>query len=188
MSHSRSFLNAFRDAGRGVPVPAGGRAARAPPRPVRPDRAARHDSVGARGDDRASARARVACVLLARHAMLPDTGTWRRVTVDTVAALPELSAVFEVANLVRTVLYIGAAEGNLRAGVDTLLRTPGRLPQAAGGYWVRWEATDAEAELLEKRLAAFRASRGGVVPPGNRETRERSATRFRMAAAARHAA
>jgi hypothetical protein len=127
-------------------------------------------------------------VLLVSLAMLPDTRSWRRVTVDTVAALPELSAVFEVANLVRTVLYIGAAEGNLRARIDTLLHAPGRLPQAAGGYWVRWEATDAEAELLEKRLAAFRASRGGILPPGNREQREQPATPLRVAAAARDAA
>jgi len=109
------------------------------------------------------------------------------VTVDTVAALPEMSAVFEVANLVRTVLYIGAAEGNLRAQVGRLLREPGRLPQAAGGYWVRWEATDAEADLLERRLAAFRASRGGALPAGNRETRV-PAPATRVASAARHAA
>jgi hypothetical protein len=120
--------------------------------------------------------------------MLPDTGSWRRVTVDTVAALPELSAVFEVANLVRTVLYIGAAEGNLRARVDTLLRTPGKLPQAAGGYWVRWQPTEGEAALLEERLATFRASRRGALPPGNRETRERIPLPVRAAAAARRAA
>lgn len=113
--------------------------------------------------------------------MLPDTGSWRRLDVDTLAGLPEVSAVFEVATLVRTVLYIGGAEGNLRQRLGALLHDSGRLPPAAGGYWVRWElaSTATEGDLLEQRLAAFRGARGGQLPPGNRATRQPAATPLR---------
>lgn len=116
-----------------------------------------------------------------------DTGTWRRLSVDTLAALPEEPAVFEIASLVRTVLYIGAAEGNLRARLGTVLREPGRLPQVAGGYWVRWESVAAEDDVLARRLAAFRDAHHGAVPPGNRENRDPSVVALRPTTS-RHAA
>ena len=47
--------------------------------------------------------------------MITDTRNWRRLTAETIADLPEAGAVFEVANLVRTVQFIGSASGNLRA-------------------------------------------------------------------------
>ena len=49
--------------------------------------------------------------------MIPNTRSWRRLTAETIADLPETGAVFEVANLVRTVQFIGKASGNLRARV-----------------------------------------------------------------------
>jgi hypothetical protein len=39
--------------------------------------------------------------------MNTEHAIWRRLTPDTIAELPEAGAVFEVANLVRTVHYIG---------------------------------------------------------------------------------
>ena len=77
---------------------------------------------------------------------------------------------FEVANLVRTVHYIGAAGGNLRARLATYAREQMKLVPAPGGYYVRWEQATSEDEALARRLASYRARHSGLLPVGNRET------------------
>ena len=57
----------------------------------------------------------MARVLLKPRSMNQEPSRWRRLTPAAIAALPEAAAVFEVANLVRTVKFIGSAGGNLRA-------------------------------------------------------------------------
>lgn len=101
--------------------------------------------------------------------MHPDTTTWRRLTPDVVAELPEAASVFEVGNLVRTILYIGAADGNLRARLATLSLEQTRLPACAGGYFFRYELAAREQETFATRLAAYREHHGGELPAGNRE-------------------
>lgn len=107
-----------------------------------------------------------------------NPNAWRRLTPETIAQLPEAAAVFEVANLVRTVQYIGTAEGNLRARVAEIAAQASRLPPSAGGYYVRWEPTAAETEALEQWLTAFRTFHRGATPSGNAE----APTRLRVAA------
>ena len=101
--------------------------------------------------------------------MMLDTTSWRRLTPDTVADMPEAGAVFEVGNLVRTVLYIGAAEGNLRARLAALSLEQTKLPASAGGHYFRYQATEHESEALARRLAAYREGHGGELPGANRE-------------------
>jgi hypothetical protein len=101
--------------------------------------------------------------------MHPDTTTWRRLTPDIVAELPESAGVFEVGNLVRTVLYIAAAEGNLRSRLAALSLEQTRLPACAGGYYFRYEVAVHEEDALAARLAAHRAEHSGELPAGNRE-------------------
>jgi len=120
----------------------------------------------------------VACPLLPIARMYNHPSTWRHLNPETIAQLPETAAVFEVANLVRTVRYIGTAEGNLRARVATIAAQTDKLPPSAGGYYVRWEPTTAEAETFEKRLDAFRTLHRGAMPAGNVE----SAPHLRVAA------
>lgn len=76
---------------------------------------------------------------------------------------------FEVGNLVRTVLYIGSAEGNLRARLAALSFEQAKLPPSAGGYYFRYQATEHEPETLACRLADYREGHGGELPGGNRE-------------------
>jgi len=98
-----------------------------------------------------------------------DSTNWRRFTPDIIAELPEAAGVFEVGNLVRTVLYIGAADGNLRSRLTALSIEQSRLPASTGGYFFRYELTGHEQETVATRLATFREHHGGQLPAGNRE-------------------
>jgi hypothetical protein len=97
-------------------------------------------------------------------------GRWLPLTPEIVAVLPEDAGVFEVSNLVRTVLYIARAEGSLRTRLATLAHPNHTLPRLAGGYYFRYELGQSEEELHAARLAEYCAGHGGVVPPANRET------------------
>jgi hypothetical protein len=98
-----------------------------------------------------------------------NTMTWRRLNPDMIAELPEAAGVFEVANLVRTIVYIGAADGNLRARLGTLSVEQTKLPACAGGLFFRYQLTAKETETLASELATYRAQHGGELPAGNRE-------------------
>ena len=101
--------------------------------------------------------------------MKSNTTCWQRLTPDLVAELPEATAVFEVGNLVRTVLLVGAAGGNLRARLSAISLEQTKLPPSAGGYYFRYETTAHEPETLAHRLADYRAAHAGELPTGNRE-------------------
>jgi hypothetical protein len=99
-----------------------------------------------------------------------DPNAWRRLNPETIAQLPESAAVFEVANLVRTVQIIGTAEGNLRSRIAALAADAAKLPASTGGYYLRYQPADSEPEALEQRLAAYRAFHRGSAPGTNRDT------------------
>jgi hypothetical protein len=101
--------------------------------------------------------------------MTTETASWRPLTPETIAELPESPAVFEVANLVRNVHYIGAAGGNLRARLAAYLREQTRLLPVPGGFYLRWEPASSEDDALAARLAAYRGAHGGSMPVGNRD-------------------
>jgi hypothetical protein len=101
--------------------------------------------------------------------MNTDHSVWRRLTPDTIAELPEAGAVFEIANLVRTVHFIGTARGNLRQRMATWTQDQAKLSPTPGGYYVRYQPATAEEQALEERLTTYRASHGGRLPTGNRE-------------------
>lgn len=96
--------------------------------------------------------------------------SWRRLTPDTISDLPEEPAVFEVANLVRNVLLIGRAEGNLRSRLSTLAREHTVLPATPGGYYFRYVTAAQEDAALDARLTAYRQTHFGVLPIGNQDT------------------
>jgi hypothetical protein len=89
--------------------------------------------------------------------------SWRRVSAETIGELPESAAVFEVANLVRTVQYIGSAD-NLRARIGQFWQ---ELRPSPGGYYLRYETAAREQEALATHLASYRAGHGGMLPTGN---------------------
>ena len=93
-----------------------------------------------------------------------DNISWRRFTLEIIGELPEGPAVFEIANLVRTVLYIGAAD-DLRANLTKYWQ---ELRPSPGGYYFRFhEGKAAPEEALTTHLASYRAKHGGLLPNGN---------------------
>lgn len=93
---------------------------------------------------------------------------WIRLTPTSIAALPNADGVFEVANLVRNVQYVGRACGRLRDTLTEFGHMPRNLPLSVGGYFFRFELTTAEGEAFERRIEAYRKRHEGAVPPGNR--------------------
>jgi hypothetical protein len=108
-------------------------------------------------------------MLLKPRRMNQEPSRWRRLTPAVVAALPEAAAVFEVANLVRTVKYIGSAGGNLRARLSAL-QTQMKLKPSPGGYFFRYETATREDDVLARRLAAYRTAHRGLLPVANTGT------------------
>jgi hypothetical protein len=113
--------------------------------------------------------------------MNPETNTWKPLSQDVVAEVPETPAVFEVGSLVRTVLYIAAAQGNLRARLNQLIQEMQTLPRTTGGYYFRYDVAPKEDEALASRLARYRAQHGGLLPTANRQQPRETKRRLRVA-------
>jgi len=96
---------------------------------------------------------------------------WRRLTSYALDELPDAAAaVFEVANLVRTVQYIGCAKGNLRRRLATFAQPETKLPASPGGYYFRYEPTAREDEAFAARLASYQSTHFGRLPARNQDT------------------
>jgi hypothetical protein len=179
MSHSGGRFNALE------PVPGGGRAPSKRRLPASPAAPVCHQIDSRMGPDAPpSAYRPVACALLTLAPMQLDSGRWVPLTPEAIAQLPELPAVFEIANLVRTVLYIGRAEGNLRSRLATLAVDLILFPQTPGGYYVRYACGVAEEETLHGWLERYRTRHGGRLPLGNGDQpiRHEAPKRLRVAA------
>jgi hypothetical protein len=100
--------------------------------------------------------------------MEATAGRWMRLTPDNIAALPNADGIFEVANLVRNVQYVGRACGRLRDTLEEFGHMPRTLPLSVGGYFFRVELTSAETEAFHRRIEAYRKRHDGALPPGNR--------------------
>lgn len=94
-------------------------------------------------------------------------GNWLPLTADNIEALPDRAGVFEVANLVRNVLYIGRGEGRLRERVAAMGPIPSHLPPCPGGHYFRFELTQKEDDALERRIKSFQSRHRGRLPVGN---------------------
>jgi len=130
-----------------------------------------------------TARISVAWALLFPPPMITNTRNWRRLTPETIADVPETGAVFEVANLVRTVQFIGAASGNLRTRLAAYAQEDLKVRPVPGGYYFRYVTATAEDEALSQELTSYRSRHGGLLPIGNSE-----AVLPRLRVASRHAA
>jgi hypothetical protein len=97
-------------------------------------------------------------------------GRWIPLTPTNIAALPNADGIFEVANLVRNVQYVGRACGRLRDTLAEFEDMPRNLPLSVGGHFFRFELTTAEGEAFQRRIEAYRKRHEGSVPPGNAST------------------
>jgi len=103
--------------------------------------------------------------------------SWKPLTLDTVAEVPETPAVFEVGSLVRTVLYIAAAQGNLRARLNQLIQESQQLPPTSGGYYFRYRVAGQEDQALTDLISSYRSRHGGLLPVANRHHPDRKPRR-----------
>ena len=115
--------------------------------------------------------------------MAVEPGRWQKLNPSTIECVPRTAGIFEIGNLVRTVLYIGRAEGDLRKRLAGLGAVPENVPASAGGYYVRWALVDDEEAALTERQTAHRREHEGHLPPGN-EARPRPTIRLVTAQAA----
>jgi hypothetical protein len=93
-----------------------------------------------------------------------ENTSWRRFSLEIIGELPESPAVFEIANLVRSVQYIGSAD-NLKERLTTYWQ---ELRPSPGGYYFRFhQSQKAGEEALATHLASYRAAHGGLLPNGN---------------------
>ena len=99
--------------------------------------------------------------------MAAEIGPWQKLNPATIEFVPESPGIFEIGNLVRTVLFIGRADGNLKHRLEALGAIPANVPASVGGYWVRWVAVDDEEAELAARQTAHRAQHHGLLPAGN---------------------
>lgn len=99
--------------------------------------------------------------------MTVEPGCWLKLNPSTIECVPDVPGIFEISNLVRTVLYIGRANGDLRARLTALGTIPENVPASAGGYYVRYFPVDDEEHALAERHAEHRAQHAGQLPPGN---------------------
>ena len=85
----------------------------------------------------------------------------------TIEGVPESPGIFEIGNLVRSVLFIGRGDGNLRRRLEGLGAVPENVPASVGGYWVRYASVADEEAALAERQALHRAAHEGRLPAGN---------------------
>ncbi len=111
----------------------------------------------------------MACGLLRYERMDVEPGRWLRLNPDNIAGLPEAAGVFEIANLVRNVMYIGRGDGSLRQRIANLGHIPANLPASIGGYYFRFQLAAAEEQALSERVADYCVRHSGRLPMGNRE-------------------
>ena len=95
----------------------------------------------------------------------------------TIESVPESPGIFEIGNLVRSVLYIGGGDGNLRRRLEGLGAVPENVPASVGGYYVRWALVADEETALRERQGQHQAEHDGRLPAGN-EARPRPAIRL----------
>lgn len=90
---------------------------------------------------------------------------WRPLVEAEVAALPDSPGVFEIATLVRTVLFIGAAPESLIATLTRQLDAPAALHAHGGCLYFRSCATENAEQVQAALLQSYRELHGGALPP-----------------------
>jgi hypothetical protein len=109
--------------------------------------------------------------------MATDPGPWLKLNPATIECVPESPGIFEIGNLVRTVLFIGRGDGNLRRRLAGLSAIPENVPASVGGYYVRWAVVADEEPALAERQGHHQAEHDGHLPAGN-EARPRPIIRL----------
>ena len=98
--------------------------------------------------------------------MATAPGGWMKLDRTTIEAVPDAPGVFEIANLVRTILLIGRGDGSLRSRLREIGTVPKDVPASVGGLYLRYHVAEDEAAAVADCEAAYRARHGGELPTG----------------------
>ena len=97
---------------------------------------------------------------------MSTTTQWRVITPTLLDDLPDVPGVFEVGNLVRNVLFIGAAPTGIASAVRNAI-TSSRLISRA--HCIRFEVGEDVEERVRVRLAEYRRAHAGALPYAHRD-------------------
>ena len=97
--------------------------------------------------------------------MTPAFSTWRPLDSAEVTILPESPGVFEIATLVRNVLFIGVAADSLATSLGSHLESPSTLHARVGRLYFRYAATEDASRVHGDLLAYYRERHGDTLPP-----------------------
>lgn len=90
---------------------------------------------------------------------------WHPLTPAETTEVPESRGVFEIANLVRTLLFVGAAPESLAASLRHHLETGGQRQPLVGRLYFRILLTDEPEKLQNDLLLSYCECHGGALPP-----------------------
>lgn len=90
--------------------------------------------------------------------------TWKPMTPALIAEAPPCPGVYELASLVRTVVFIGAASENLSEALTAHLNAPATLHPHFGRLYFRVAPLDEPEDVQAALIEAFRSSHSGSFP------------------------
>lgn len=90
--------------------------------------------------------------------------TWKPMTPAMLAEVPSCPGVYELATLVRTVVFIGAAPENLSAALTQHLNAPATLHPHVGRLYFRTVAHEDPEHVQVALLDEYRARHAGALP------------------------
>lgn len=97
--------------------------------------------------------------------MTPALSQWRPLDAAEIALLPESPGVFEIATLVRNVLFIGAAVESLLSTLTAHVAGPGVVHARVGRLYFRYAVADDPDRAQVELLSRYCERHGGSLPP-----------------------
>jgi len=91
--------------------------------------------------------------------------TWKPLDAGEVTLLPDSPGVFEIATLVRNVLFIGAASESLATTLASQLDTPAAVHARVGRLYFRYASVEESEQAQAELLARYRDRHAGTLPP-----------------------
>ncbi len=89
---------------------------------------------------------------------------WKPMTLARVGEVPSCPGVYELGTLVRTVVFIGAAEESLSEALTQHLNAPATLHPHLGRLYFRMVPIDAPEHAQVELLDEYRHRHGGSLP------------------------
>jgi hypothetical protein len=97
--------------------------------------------------------------------MMPAFSPWKPLVAAEIARLPESPGVFEIATLVRNVLFIGAATDSLTSTLTSHVVRPGAVHARAGSLYFRYAPIDDADRVQVELLSRYCEQHAGSLPP-----------------------